>query len=77
MCFEVSRSRQLQTVCVNTGQIMCCSIIFLMDYLQMHFQGSFWDVRQCKLVVTDILGQVVREEFLEYLTLKVGTDRLS
>lgn len=52
MCFEVSRSRQLQTVFVNTGQIMCCSIIFLMDYLQTHFQGSFWDVRQCKLVVT-------------------------
>jgi hypothetical protein len=71
-------SRQLQTVCEYRANNVL-QYYFLNELLTNAFSeglsGMLCSVNW--LLLTDILGQVVREDFLEYLTFKDGTDRLS
>jgi len=78
VCFEVFVSRQLQTVCEYWANNVL-QYYFLNGLLTNAFSeglsGMLCSVNW--LLLTDILGQVVWEEFVEYLTPKDETDRLS
>jgi hypothetical protein len=78
VCFEVSISRHLQTLCeywANNGLKYYFLNGLLTNAFSEGLSGMLCSVNW--LLLTDISGQVVSEEFLEYLTLKDGTGRLS